>query len=140
MFNFKKVPDRESTREVLSRLKDQEKGQNISQQGYETRKTIGGVAYIDMGLSKKQEPSKDLTSIPEYNIENILKQISGLERRMKENTSNYLNLYYDLRKLEDKFVKAVEFARVNNIQIKENLLREIREREQVIVRRSKRSG
>lgn len=129
MFDVKKIPNRESTREVLDRLKAQEKRQSAN---------TSEIHYINMDPRKPVE-SRESQNIPEYNIEQILRQINALEKKMKEDTSNYLNLYHDLRKLEDKFLKAVEFAKVNNIQVKDNISREISAREQIISRRSKRS-
>lgn len=129
MFDVKKIPNRESTREVLDRLKAEEKRQSVN---------TSEIHYINMDPRKPVE-SRESQNIPEYNIEQILRQINALEKKMKEDTSNYLNLYHDLRKLEDKFLKAVEFAKVNNIQVKDNISREISAREQIISRRSKRS-
>jgi|SRR3989344_2178830 len=129
MFDAKKIPNRESTREVLDRLKSQEKRPSIN---------TSEIHYINMDPRRPIE-STESQNIPEYNIEQTLRQINALEKKMKEDTSNYLNLYHDLRKLEDKFLKAVEFAKVNNIQVKDNILREISAREQIISRRSKRS-
>ena len=138
MFNFKKIQERESTRDVLDRLKSQEKKIQGSSADYNESR-IGGVSILNIGANKKQETAREASTIPEYNIENILKQIISLERKMREDSSNYLNLFYDLRKLEDRFLKAVDFAKANNIQVKENLLRDIELREQVISRRGKRS-
>mgnify|MGYP001596331905 CR=1 FL=1 len=136
MFRFKKIPERESAKEVLERLKSEEKG--VVSRAASLNTGPNGITYLNIG-QKKQVPTAEKSTIPEYNVDQIIRQIISLERKMREDSSNYLNLYHDLRKLEDKFLKAVEFLRVNNIQVKPEILKEITAREGVISRRGKRS-
>jgi len=130
MLKFKKIPERESTKEVLERLKSQEKKQTVAE-------IRDGVPYLNIAPQKNINAER--STIPEYNAEQVLRQITNLERKMKEDSSNYLNLFYDLRKLEDKFLKAVDFIKANNIQVKADTLKEIESREGIISRRGKRS-
>ncbi len=135
MFNFKKIQERETTKEVLSRLKSEEKPINASNNN---NVNVGGVTYLNFGMDRKELPKdQGISNISEHNIENILRQINSLEKHMKESTSNYLNLFYDLRKLEDKFIKAVEFAKANNIKVKDSIAKEITGREEIMSRRKK---
>jgi len=129
MFQTRKVSDRESTKEVLERLKSQEK--KISTSSIR----VDDIPYLDLDAKR----SHGNVTIPEYNIEQIMRQITAMERRMKEDSSNYLNLFYDLRKLEGKFLNAVDFISKNNIKVKPEILKEIKAREEVISRRTKRS-
>src|SRR3989338_6052144 len=129
MFQTRKVSDRESTKEVLERLKSQEK--KISTSSIR----VDDIPYLDLDAKR----SHCNVTIPEYNIEQIMRQITAMERRMKEDSSNYLNLFYDLRKLEGKFLNAVDFISKNNIKVKPEILKEIKAREEVISRRTKRS-
>lgn len=135
MFNFKKIQERETTKEVLSRLKSEEKPVNASNNN---NVNVGGVTYLNFGMDRRELPKdQGISNISEHNIENILRQINSLEKHMKESTSNYLNLFYDLRKLEDKFIKAVEFAKANNIKVKDSIAKEITGREEIMSRRKK---
>lgn len=125
MPDIKRIPDRETTKELLTRLKSQE-----------TVPPSSNIQYLNI---KQEAKPKEASTIPEYNIENILRQINSLEKKMQEDTRNYLNLFYDLRKLEDKFSKAVEFIKVNNIHVKDNVAKEISTRENIISRRGKKA-
>src|SRR3989344_6660631 len=124
MSGITRIPERETTKEILTRLKSQEKAQPATRD----------IPYLNVNHDARP---KEASTIPEYNIENILRQINALEKKMQEDTRNYLNLFYDLRKLEDKFSKAVEFIKVNNIHVKDNIAKEIGTREGIISRRAK---
>ncbi len=123
MLDAKKIPERESTKELLTRLKAQENSVPA--------KTV---QYLNI---KQEAKPKEASTIPEYNVENILRQINALEKKMQEDTQNYLNLFYDLRKLEDRLLKAVEFIKTNNINVKDSIARELDARERIIARRAK---
>ena len=60
----------------------------------------------------------------ETEIENVMNEMDRLEHKMKHGDS-YLNLYYDMKRMEEKFWKIVTEIENNNFDISDVTLRRI---------------
>ena len=103
---------RESTLEVLKRLKSQE-GRPMPEV---YRKEI-----------KKEEPVK-IVNIPQRNVENLLHKMEELERKMKNGTGNYFGLYHELNNAEQVFLKEAQRIKQQNFQIPEPTMNRVNSR------------
>ena len=77
--------ERERTIDVLKRLKAQESKPNP--EGYGYSKVV------------KQEPVK-IVNIPQKNVEDAMKRVEEIKKKMKQGSQNYFNLYHDLKTAE----------------------------------------
>ncbi|MFH1210637.1 MAG: hypothetical protein V1645_01855 [archaeon] len=98
----KEPEKRESTIDVLRRLKAQE--------GKGTEKRDPFI------LEKGDDGFPTVKTLPESNIISLLSKIEALEREMKGG-DNYLSLYYDMKNLEEKFVRMAEQIERHNFQV-----------------------
>lgn len=110
-FEIKKDPrKRESTFDVLNRLKSQES------RTFEKREPFV--------LEKGDDDFPTVKTIPEGNVVNLLNKIEALEREMKGG-DNYLSLYHDLKNLEEKFMRMAEQIERHNFQISQDTKKRI---------------
>ena len=94
--------ERERTIDVLKRLKAQESRPNP--EGYSYSKVI------------KQEPIK-IVNIPQKNVEDAMKRVEEIKKKMKQGSQNYFSLYHDLKTAEDLFLKEANLIKSKNFQI-----------------------
>jgi len=94
--------ERERTIDVLKRLKAQESKPNP--EGYNYPKAI------------KQEPIK-IVNIPQKNVEDAMKRVEEIKKKMKQGSQNYFSLYHDLKTAEDLFLKEANLIKSKNFQI-----------------------
>lgn len=98
-----KQPERrESTIDVLRRLKAQE-GKKFEKRD----------PFV---LEKGDDGFPVVKTLPESNIISLLTKIEALERQMKSG-DNYLSLYYDMKNLEEKFLRMAEQIDRHNFQV-----------------------
>ena len=107
---------RESTLDVLKRLKSQE------------GKPTPEVYKKDV---KKEEPVK-IVNIPQRNVENLLHKIEELERKMKVGSGDYFSLYHELNNAEQLFLKDVQKIKQQNFQIPETTMARVNSRASLI--------
>ncbi len=99
--------------ESLMKLKSQERPK-----GYKE-------PVIFKSIPAKSEPVRTLQ---QHKVKDIIASIENMERKMKSDSSNYLNLYYDLIKLEKKFLEAVAEMEKGNVNTPELFEAEISRR------------
>jgi len=93
---------RESTLDVLRRLKAQE--------GKSTEKRDPFI------IEKGDDGFPVVKTLPETNIIALLTKIEAMERQMKTG-ENYLSMYYDMKNLEEKFIRMAEQIERHNFQV-----------------------
>lgn len=96
------IGERETTIDVLKRLKAQE-GKKFEKRD----------PFV---LEKGEDDFPVVRTLPETNIIVLLSKIEALERQMKEG-DNYLSLYYDMKNLEEKFLRMAEQIERHNFQV-----------------------
>ncbi len=102
--------------ETLERLKAQEKPK-----GYKYRTTI-----------IKKERSEPVKTIQQHKVKETLSSIDNMEKKMKSDSKNYLSMYWDLIKLEKKFLAVVAELERSNIKPPELFGNEIQKRKEKI--------
>jgi hypothetical protein len=106
-----KAPERrESTIDVLRRLKAQE-GKSVEKRD----------PFI---LEKGDDGFPIVKTLPESNIISLLTKIEALERQMKSG-DNYLSLYYDMKNLDEKFLRMAEQIERHNFQVSQDTKKRI---------------
>jgi len=129
----KPVEGREPTIEILKRLKEQEAKPRAKLETFSTGKKQ------DVIVDKPQQTTvyrERPQNIPEHNINMLMIDIETLERKMKD-TSNYLALFYEMKELEDKFMKSLEFIEKQNIDIGSNIKKRIEYRKGIITKKKR---
>lgn len=116
------IEKRESTLEVLKRLKAQE-GKQLEKRD----------PFI---LEKGEDDFPVVKTLPESNVVVLLTKIEALERQMKD-SSNYLSLYYDMKNLEEKFLRMAEQIERHNFQISADTKKRIISRKEKIEAKTK---
>lgn len=127
----KPIEGREPTVEILKRLKEQEAKPRAKLETFSVEKRQ------DVIVDKPQQTTvfrERPENIPEHNIDMLMRDIESLERKMKD-TSNYLSLFYEMKELEEKFMKNVEFIEKQNIQIGPDIKKRIEYRKGIIERK-----
>lgn len=110
-FEVKNEPrKRESTLDVLNRLKSQESN------NFEKREPFV--------LERGEDDFPVVKTIPEGNVITLLNKIEALEREMKGG-DNYLSLYHDMKNLEEKFMRMAEQIERHNFQISQDTKKRI---------------
>lgn len=118
-----KIPERrESTIDVLRRLKAQE-GKSIEKRDL----------FI---VEKGDDGFPTVKTLPESNIIALLTKIEALEREMKGG-DNYLSLYYDMKNLEEKFLRMAEQIERHNFQVSQDTKKKILLRKEKIEAKKK---
>jgi len=102
--------------EALERLKSQEKPR----------------WYKEKPIIIKKERSEPVKTLQQHKVKEILSAIENMEKKMKQDSRNYLSMYWDLAKLEKKFLAAVEEMEKSNIKPAELFDNEIQKRKQKI--------
>ncbi len=123
---------RESTLEVLRRLKSQESRPSAKLEYYGPRNPI----VVDKYDNVKIEVPKP-RNIPEQRITSAMNDIERLEKKMHDDSSNYLSLYYDLGKAEEKFLKEVDMIERQNLEISNELKAKIESKKKMIMSKAK---
>jgi hypothetical protein len=116
------VEKRESTIDVLRRLKAQE-GKSLEKRE----------PFV---LEKGEDGFPTVKTLPESNIIALLTKIETLERQMKGG-DNYLSLYYDMKNLEEKFLRLAEQIEKHNFQISQDTRKKILTRKEKIEAKKK---
>src|SRR3989344_5493606 len=105
-----------STAEVLQRLKSQEEKpvakleSFVSLEAQQKKKTV-----TSSGLSSSPTQEQTESKLPiETEIEHIMNEMDRLDHKIKRGDS-YLNLYYDMKRMEEKFWKFVEEIEKSNV-------------------------
>ena len=119
---------RESTIDVLKRLKSQEAKPSAKLEYYGPRNPL----VIDKYEEIRVEPPK-ARNIPEQRIISIINEIDRIEKKMRDDSSNYLSWYYDLNKQEDRFLKEVDMIERQNLEISNQLKAQIEARKKQIM-------
>ena len=119
--------EREKTIDVLRRLKSQESKPKPNFESYSSSPQKPNVV-------KREEPVQ-IVNLPQRNIENLMRKIEEIEKRMKSGSSSYFNLYYDLKNAEQNFLKEVEKIKRGSFQIPETSMKRINERVSMIEKR-----
>ena len=122
---------RSSTAEVLQKLKSQEdkpvaKLESFtSLEAQQKKKTItsSGIAPVS-SVAKPRNPT-------ETEIENVMNEMDRLDHKMKKGDS-YLNLYYDMKRMEEKFLKLLSEVEHGNAEISDPILRRINAKKKFI--------
>ena len=96
---------------MLERLKSQEKARG----------------YKPINIVRKVE-SVPIKTIQQQKVKDIIDSIDRMEKKMKADSHNYINLYWDLLKLEKRFLAAVEELEKSNIKSPELFSNEIERR------------
>jgi len=109
---IKKVEPKSRALEALKRLKNQESFGN----SFSRLPKVERMIY--------EQPK----TIQQHNVQYLLERINNIEKKMKEDSGEYLNLYYDLNLLEKKFIKAVDELRKFSIKVPDLLSKEIDKR------------
>lgn len=118
-----KPPERrESTLDVLRRLKLQE-GKRFEKRD----------PFV---LEKGDDGFPVVKTLPESNIIALLTKIEALERQMKGG-DNYLSLYYDMKNLEEKFLRMAEQIERHNFQVSNDAKKRILLRKEKIEAKKK---
>src|SRR3989344_1269559 len=125
---------RSSTLEILQKLKSQEdkpvaKLESFSSVDDFQRKKKASVTQP----TREAQHAKDPT---ETEIENVMDEMERLDRRMKHGDS-YLNLYYDMKRMEEIFLKKVADIERSNIEISDVVLRRINTKKKFIKNKTK---
>jgi len=113
---------RESTIDVLRRLKSQE-GKSFEKKD----------PFI---LEKGDDGFPTVKTLPESNVITLLTKIEALERQMKDG-ENYLSLYYDMKNLEEKFLRMAEQIERHNFQVSGDIKKKIIARKEKIEAKKK---
>ncbi len=108
---------RESTLEVLKRLKAEE-----------GRSTEKREPFI---IEKGDDGFPVVRTLPETNIIALLTKIEAMERQMKGG-DNYLSMYYDMKNLEEKFLRMAEQIERHNFQVSADTKKKIMLRKEKI--------
>ncbi len=116
------IPKRESTIDVLKRLKSQE-GKSFERRD----------PFV---LERGDDGFPAVKTLPESNIIALLTKIEALEREMKGG-DNYLSLYYDMKNLEEKFLRMAEQIERHNFQVSQDAKKRIMLRKERIEAKSK---
>lgn len=116
------TPRRESTLEVLKRLKANE-GRPVEKKD----------PFI---LEKGDDGFPIVKTLPESNVISLLTNIEAMERKMKDG-ENYLSLYYDMKNLEEKFLRMTEQIERHNFQISADTKKKIMLRKEKILAKTK---
>jgi polyhydroxyalkanoate synthesis regulator phasin len=129
----KPVEGREPTSEILKRLKEQESRTKAKLESFSMgRKQDVIVDRAPQTTVFREKPK----NIPEHNIDMLMRDIEALERKMKD-TSNYLALFYEMKELEEKFMKNVEFIEKQNIDIGPDIRKRVEYRKGIIERKKR---
>jgi len=113
-----KLPERrESTIDVLKRLKAQEGKTHEKRDPFILERGDDGFPVVK--------------TLPESNIISLLTKIEALERQMKSG-DNYLSLYYDMKNLEEKFLRMAEQIERHNFQVSAETKKRILQRKEKI--------
>ena len=112
---------RSSTAEILQKLKSQEdkpiaKLESFTSLEAQQKKKVS----INNPVSSAAIPKNST----ETEIENIMNEMDRLDHKVRHGDS-YLNLYYDMKRMEEKFLKTVEEIERSNVDISDPVLRRI---------------
>jgi len=100
--------EREKTIDVLRRLKAQEnKPVPVDYKKPPVK---------EIQLNKEQVK---IVNLPQKKIETAMQKIEELRKKMKAGSSNYFNMYYDLKNAEQEFLKEAKLIKEKNFQIPE---------------------
>ncbi len=119
---------RESTLDVLKRLKSQESRASAKLEYFGPRNPV----VVDKYDNVRIEVPKP-RNIPEQRITSAMNDIERLEKKMRDDSSNYLSLYYDLGKAEEKFLKEVDMIERQNLEISNELKAKIEAKKKQIM-------
>ncbi len=128
----KAVKGRPSTLEVLQKLKAQE-ARPMAKLEYiapSNPVVIDRYENIKIDIPKPR-------NIPEQKITSALNEIERIEKKMHGDSSNYLSLYYDLGKSEEKFLKEVEMVERQNLEISNEIKARIEAKKRQIMSKMK---
>ncbi|MEW6063041.1 MAG: hypothetical protein AB1571_01570 [Nanoarchaeota archaeon] len=75
-----------------------------------------------------KERSEPVKTIQQHKVKELLSSIENMEKKMKQDSKNYLGMYWDLAKLEKRFLAAVEEMERSNIKPAELFDNEIQKR------------
>ena len=101
---------REPVIEVLKRLKAQE----------------DKPVPVDYKKETKKEEVK-IVNIPQRNIENIMHKIEDLRKKMKNGSGKYFDFYYELKDIEQQFLKEASIIKEKNFRIPETTMMRVNE-------------
>lgn len=119
---------RQSTLDVLTRLKSQESKPSAKLEYFGPRNPV----VVDKYNNVKIEVPKP-RNIPEQRITSAMSEIDRIEKKMRDDSSNYLSLYYDLGKAEEKFLKEVDMIERQNFEISNELKSKIESKKKQIM-------
>jgi polyhydroxyalkanoate synthesis regulator phasin len=128
----KAVEGREPTSEILKRLKEQESKPRAKLESFSSGKKQDIIIDRPQTMVFRERPH----NIPEHNIDILMRDIESLEKKMKD-TSNYLSLFYEMKELEEKFMKNIEFIEKQNIDIGPDIKKRIEFRKNIIEKKKR---
>ena len=117
-----------STAEVLQKLKAQEDKpvakleSFVSLEAQQKKKAVTSSSSLSTTSSAQEKTASKLPI--ETEIEHIMNEMDRLDHKVKHGDS-YLNLYYDMKRMEEKFWKFVEEIEKSNVDISDPVLRRI---------------
>lgn len=126
MRNLRPEKKRESTFEVLKRMKAMEKVPPPEKKD----------PFI---LEQSDNEFLVVKTIPESNILKLLTKIEALEKKM-EDSNNYLSFFYEMRSLEDKFFRMAEQIEKYDFQISPDAKKRVMSMKERIEARRKSQG
>ncbi len=124
-----------STAEILQKLKAQEEKHVVKLESFtsleaqQKKKTI----YTSQSSSAQEQTAYKLPI--ETEIEHVMNEMDRLDHKVKHGDS-YLNLYYDMKRMEEKFLKTVEEIEKGNYDISDPVLRRINAKKKFIKSKS----
>ncbi len=119
---------REKTIDVLKRLKAQEDKPQAKLESF---------SFSSQKPVLKQEETK-IVNLPQRNIEALMHKIEEIERKMKSGnvgSTGYFSLYYELKNVEQTFLREAEKVLKQDFQIPQTTLNRVKARVELIKQR-----
>ena len=129
-----------STAEILQKLKAQEDKHIVKLESFvslEAQQKKKTVTSSSSSSSSSSAQEKATSKLPiETEIEHIMNEMDRLDHKVKHGDS-YLNLYYDMKRMEEKFWKFVGEIEKSNVDISDPVLRRINAKKKYLKNKGK---